>query len=222
MGSLELFIFVMVLWVFSVCIHEWGHAIVAYYGGDYTVKEKGYLTLNPTLYVDPFGSILLPLIFLLMGGIGLPGGAVYIERDLLRNKWWSLGMSLAGPAMNAVLVIVLCIPFWTGMVAQDPKSQLACALAFLIMLQITAVLFNLLPVPPLDGFQAVSNWMTEQRRMELLQHSNMYLFGTFIVMSAIPVVSNIFWGRVYGIMLFLGIDPYLADYGQQSFQFWKS
>jgi Zn-dependent protease len=221
MGGIELFIFVMVLWVFSVCIHEWGHAIVAYYGGDHTVKEKGYLTLNPMLYVDPVGSILLPLVFLLIGGIGLPGGAVYIERHLLRSKWWSLGMSLAGPAMNAVLVIALCIPFWTGLVAQDPRSQLACALSFLILLQISAIFFNLLPIPPLDGFQAVSNWMTEQRRMDLLQHSNLFLFGTFIIMSNVDFINDIFWTRVFGTMYLLGMDPRLAMLGRDAFQFWR-
>ena len=68
-----------VLWVFSVCIHEWGHAFVAYHGGDYTVKDKGYLTLNPIHYTHPVTSILLPALFMMMGGIGLPGGAVYID-----------------------------------------------------------------------------------------------------------------------------------------------
>ena len=82
--NIECFVIVTVLWVFSVCLHEFGHALVAYRGGDYTVREKGYLTMNPLHYTDPLFSILMPLLFLAMGGIGLPGGAVYIERQLLR------------------------------------------------------------------------------------------------------------------------------------------
>ena len=74
------FAIVLFGWIFSLCLHEFSHALVAYYGGDYTVREKGYLTFNPLKYTHPVFSIILPLVFLLLGGIGLPGGAVYIER----------------------------------------------------------------------------------------------------------------------------------------------
>ena len=82
---MECFIIVTVLWIFSVCIHEFGHAIVAYWGGDHTVKDKGYLTLNPLRYANPVMSLLIPLVFLAMGGIGFPGGAVYINTQALRG-----------------------------------------------------------------------------------------------------------------------------------------
>ena len=64
------FVFIFVAWVFSLCLHEFSHAAVAYVGGDVTVKDKGYITMNPLKYTDPFLSIGLPLIFLLIGGIG--------------------------------------------------------------------------------------------------------------------------------------------------------
>ena len=84
-------------WVFSLCLHEFSHALVAYWGGDWTVREKGYLTFNPLKYTHPVFSLLLPLLFLVSGGIGLPGGAVYIETWRLRNGYWRSAMSLAGP-----------------------------------------------------------------------------------------------------------------------------
>ncbi len=56
-------------WIFSLCLHEFSHALVAYYGGDYTVREKGYLTFNPLKYTHPLFSILLPMLFLVLGGI---------------------------------------------------------------------------------------------------------------------------------------------------------
>src|SRR5438270_14100773 len=71
-------------WILSVTLHEFGHGLVAYLGGDYTIRERGGLTLNPLQYVDPLMSILLPAVFLLMGGIALPGGATYVRTDLLR------------------------------------------------------------------------------------------------------------------------------------------
>ena len=80
------FIVVLVGWIFSLCLHEFSHAAVAYLGGDTTVREKGYLTFNPLKYTHPVYSILLPLLFLALGGIGLPGGAVYIETWRLRSR----------------------------------------------------------------------------------------------------------------------------------------
>ena len=59
------FVIIFFGWIFSLCLHEFAHAFVAYQGGDYTVKEKGYLSFNPLRYMDPFTSIILPLIFLL-------------------------------------------------------------------------------------------------------------------------------------------------------------
>ena len=84
------FIIVLVGWVFSLCLHEFSHALVAYYGGDTTVREKGYLTFNPLKYTHPVYSLLLPLLFLVLGGIGLPGGAVYIETWRLRSRQVSI------------------------------------------------------------------------------------------------------------------------------------
>ncbi|HVO69994.1 MAG TPA: Clp protease N-terminal domain-containing protein, partial [Aggregatilineaceae bacterium] len=115
-NSLFTFIFVLVGWVFSVTLHEFCHALVAYLGGDYTVKDKGYLSFNPLKYAHPMLSIGLPLLFLALGGIGLPGGAVYIDRHRLKNKWWSAAVSAAGPAANLLLAILLAAPFALGLV----------------------------------------------------------------------------------------------------------
>src|SRR2546429_9536699 len=108
---MEVFLIVTVLWVFSVCLHEFGHAWAAYRGGDTTVKEKGYLTLNPIHYTHPVYSLVMPLVFLMLGGIGLPGGAVYITDQLLRSKAWRTAVSLAGPVCSVLLPHLLCFPF---------------------------------------------------------------------------------------------------------------
>src|SRR5258705_981919 len=103
------FAIVLFGWIFSLCLHKFSHALVAYYGGDYTVREKGYLTFNPLKYTHPVFSIVLPLVFLLLGGIGLPGGAVYIERWRIRNRLWLSAMSLAGALSNLLVCIILAI-----------------------------------------------------------------------------------------------------------------
>jgi Zn-dependent protease len=214
---MQVFLLVIVGWVFSVCLHEFGHAFVAYKGGDYTVREKGYLTLNPIHYTDPVFSLIMPVVFLLLGGIGLPGGAVYINDHLLRSKGWRTGVSLAGPAMNVILIVVLCIPFWTGVV----DDRFGPALAFLVQLQISAVLFNLVPIPPLDGFRAISPWLPEDVTERMLRHSNMFIWGFFLVIWYVRPINQAFWLVVYLTSNLLGVDYELARTGWYQFQFWR-
>jgi Zn-dependent protease len=217
---MEVFIFVLVGWVFSVCLHEFGHAVVAYRFGDYTVKEKGYLTMNPLHYTDPLTSVILPIVFMLLGGIGLPGGAVYINDSLIPRKWQRAAVSLAGPAMNVLLTILLCVPFWTGIVTPENKTLLPIALALLINLQISAVLFNLIPVPSLDGFRALSEWLPLEWREFALRHRNLFLLVLFVVFWQGPA-SHFFWSVVFAICRCLGIDGSLIVQGWDEFSFWE-
>ena len=114
----SLFWAVLIGWIMSVVLHEFAHGIVAYWGGDYTIRERGGLTLNPLQYVDPVFSILLPIVFLCMGGIPLPGGSTYVRRDLLRGRGWNSAVSLAGPLMNFLIFLGLHHP---------PASQIRLA-----------------------------------------------------------------------------------------------
>jgi Zn-dependent protease len=215
------FLTVTILWIFSVCLHEFGHAIVAYYGGDTSVREKGYLTLNPLKYTHPVYSLLMPVLFMMIGGIGLPGGAVYIEEDRLRSPKWRTAVSLAGPAMNVVLIFALCVPFWLGLIKPDLDNVAALSLAFLIELEICAVIFNLLPLPPLDGFRALSPWMPQEIRDRLLAQSGMFIWGLFLVMWYVPAANHTFFSAVHAILDLLQIDPALAVFGWREFQFWR-
>jgi Zn-dependent protease len=219
---MECFYIVTVLWIFSLCLHEFAHAFVAYKGGDYTVRDKGYLTFNPLKYTDPFFSLILPLIFVAMGGIGLPGGAVYINRELLRSRAWGTGVSLAGPAANLVLVLLIAALFRFGVVSADPQSLAAVSLGFLLFLQITAFLFNLLPVPPLDGFQAIAPWLGEEFYERGMAMSNFGFFFVFIAVSYVPALRDPFWTLVFHISATLGVDPYLIQVGRDTYTFWNS
>ena len=213
---MEVFLLVTAGWVFSVCLHEFGHAVVAYYGGDHTVKEKGYLTLNPIHYSHPVYSLVMPLVFLFLGGIGLPGGAVYINNHLLRSRGWRTAVSLAGPLMNALLVLLLCIPFWLGIIDQ----RFGPALAFLIQLELSAIVFNLVPVPPLDGFQALAPWIPQQVSEKLLANANVFMWTFILVLCYVLPANHAFWSIVRAVSNLLGIDYKLALTGQWQFQFW--
>src|SRR5512133_2983415 len=187
------FLIVILGWVFSLCLHEFSHALTAYYGGDYTVKDKGYLTFNPLKYTHPVYSLLLPMLFLLMGGIGLPGGAVYIERWRLKSRNWETAVSLAGPFSNALLALILGLILRLG---PGNASGIWPGLAFLAFLQISAVVLNLIPLPPFDGFGALEPYLPMDVRVKLAQTQGMLSWVVLILLWQVPFIGNAFWGFV--------------------------
>jgi Zn-dependent protease len=211
------FIVVLVGWVFSLCLHEFSHALVAYYGGDTTVRDKGYLTFNPLKYTHPVYSLLLPLLFLVMGGIGLPGGAVYIETWRLRSRGWVSAVSLAGPSANLLLAIVLGLLLRFGPVT---SSGIWPGLSFLALLQVCALVLNLLPVPPFDGFGAIEPYLPMDIRTNLMQTRGMLSFAVFFLLWFVPFINNAFWGLIFFLASLAGVPLQLAQLGLSSFMFW--
>jgi Zn-dependent protease len=211
------FLVVIIGWVFSLCLHEFSHALVAYFGGDWTVREKGYLTFNPLKYTHPVYSLLMPLLFLLMGGIGLPGGAVYIETWRLRSRNWRTAVSLAGPASNLLLAVILGIVL---RFAPVDINGIWPGLAFLALLQVTAVVLNLIPVPPFDGYNAIEPHLNEATRMQFEQTRGMFIWIVFLLLWFVPIVGDMFWGLIFFISQFLGIPLTLASIGFDQFRFW--
>lgn len=212
------FAVVLVGWIFSLCLHEFSHALVAYMGGDYTVREKGYLTFNPLKYTHPVYSLLLPLLFLVMGGIGLPGGAVYIDTGLLRNRNWRTAVSLAGPISNLLVALVLGLFL---RFAPVNFSGIWPGLAFLALLQVTAVVFNLIPVPPFDGYNAIEPHLNETTRMQFEQTRGAFIWIILLLLWFVPIVSNMFWGLIFFISRILNVPLELAAIGLDQFLFWR-
>jgi len=212
------FIVVIVGWIFSLCLHEFSHSVVAYYGGDTSVKDKGYLTFNPLKYTNPVLSIILPVIFLLLGGIGLPGGAVYIESSRLRSKRWESAVSLAGPAANLVVAVILAIVL---NFAPLTFSGIWPGLAFLALMQISAVVLNLIPLPPFDGYRAVKPFLNEQLRFNLDQYGNVIMMVVFVALWYVPFVNDFFWNVVFQVSDWLHLPVILAILGLNQFQFWR-
>ena len=182
------------------------------------MREKGYLTFNPLRYTHPVYSLLLPMVFLLLGGIGLPGGAVYIERWRLRSKQWVSAVSLAGPLSNLVLAILLgvilsVIPFsfdgiWPG-------------LAFLALLQVTAVILNLIPLPPFDGYGVIEPFLSTNLRMQMDRTRGYLMFIVFFLLWFVPVINDGFWYLIFSLSDVIGVPLDLALFGWSQFQFWR-
>jgi Zn-dependent protease len=209
------FIIVLAGWIFSLCLHEFAHAFVAYRGGDWTVREKGYLTFNPLKYTHPMMSIVLPLVFLALGGIGLPGGAVYIETWRLRSRLWQSAVSVAGPSMNIVVALVLAILLQIPSVALSVAGP---ALAFLAFLQVTAAVINLLPIPPLDGFGIIRPYLSIGLQETLAQLSTISLV---ILLALFWFAGGVITSFAARVTIGLGVERLLIAQGITQFFFWR-
>jgi len=209
-----LFWAVLIGWIMTVVLHEFAHGLVAHWGGDYTVAERGGLTLNPIQYIDPVMSILLPAIFLAIGGVPLPGGSTYIRTDLLRSRAWQSAVSLAGPAMNLLLFLIGAavlhpavgwLPADAKLEDWTPAHRVVASVTFL---QIFAVILNLIPVPPLDGFGAISPFMPDETRRKLTTPPNsiVLMLVLFVLLMSAPVQRRFFLAirEVYEL---LGYSP---------------
>lgn len=216
-------LFVLSGWIVSVCLHEFGHALAAYLGGDTAVAEAGYLTLNPLLYSHPLLSIIVPVIFLLMGGIGLPGGAVYIRPNALRSKGWEALTSAAGPLGTLLFCCLISIPFyfsWHDWVTPT-NWYFWPALAFLAFLQVTALLFNLLPIPPLDGFQLLATQLPSAVRQQAMAFGSLGFLALFMLFSRENPITDAFWHFAFTTAACLQIPVELVAAGYQQFAWWN-
>ncbi|HEY9714302.1 MAG TPA: site-2 protease family protein, partial [Chroococcales cyanobacterium] len=195
---MDLAVFVMVGWILSLCLHEFCHALVAYLGGDTTVKEKGYLTLNPLRYTDARMTLILPAIMLAMGGIALPGAAVYINTANLRNRFWDSLVSLAGPVGSIIATYLLAIPFLLQLDLSS-ISWMKPALAVLIDLECAGIMLNLLPFPPLDGFGIIEPWLPKSVRQSARQFGGAGLFIVFGIFWFVQPANQLLWDTADGL-----------------------
>lgn len=212
------FLVVLIGWIFSLSFHEFSHALVAYLGGDTSVREKGYLTFNPLKYTHPVYSLLLPLLFLFMGGIGLPGGAVYIETWRLHSRKWKSAVSLAGPAANLILIFLLSILF---RFAPATTSGIWPGLAFLGLLQIYALILNLIPVPPFDGFGALEPYLSQEILEKIEPIRGMMIWIVIAALWYVPFIGNLFSSLIFSIADLFNFPLNLVAVGYQQFFFWK-
>ncbi|GGS49716.1 site-2 protease family protein [Streptomyces pseudogriseolus] len=217
--GLAVFLFVTSAWVVSLCLHEYAHARTALHGGDISVGAKGYLTLNPMKYTHALLSVVLPVVFVIMGGIGLPGGAVFIERGRIRGRWKHSLISAAGPLTNVLFAVVCTAPFWLGAVDGVPPA-FRYALAFLALLQVTAAILNFLPVPGLDGYGVIEPWLSHGVRRQVEPFAPLGLLFVFALLW-VPSVNGVFFDAVDGLLGCLGIDELDTYCGFDLFRFWR-
>ena len=214
----DVFLFVVSGWLISLCLHEYAHALVAFRAGDRGVAHRGYLTLNPLKYSHPLLSIVFPVVIVLLGGIGLPGGAVWVDRHQIPGRLRHTLVSLAGPATNVVFTVALVVPLVLG--AQDAHWEFWAAVALLAFLELTASVLNLLPVPGLDGGNMLQPWLSPQWRRG---YDLMAPYGFLLLFALLwnPRISGWFFEAVYTVGNLLGLPAQLYLDGLDLIRFWQ-
>ncbi len=213
-------LFVVAGWITSVCIHEFAHALVAYLGGDRSVRASGYLDLNPLRYTNVLLSLVMPVLFLVLGGIGLPGGAVYIDRAALRSRAWDSAVSVAGPVGTLACFVLVAIPFLfppNGGLLTPTSTSFYGALAFLGFIEAIALVLNLLPVPGLDGFGIIRPWLPYSLQGLANQYGQLGILAVFAVLWFVAPVSQAFFQSVLQITDVAGIPQFFIQVGRSEF-----
>jgi Zn-dependent protease len=211
------FTFVVFGWLVSLCLHEFGHAFTAWRYGDHDVEVRGYLTLNPLKYSNPMLSLGLPVLFIALGGIGLPGGAVYVRTSWMTPRQRTT-VSLAGPFANVVLAVLLLV---LTRVLWDPHHSVFWGgVAFLGFLQVTAVILNLLPIPGLDGYGALEPHLKPetQRRLEPVRG---WGFLILLLLLIVPTLNAWFFSIVFWFFDLSRVPSVLVSIGSQLTRFWS-
>ena len=147
-------VIVLVIVLVSVILHELSHGLVAYWLGDKTAKEAGRLTLNPLKHIDPFMSVLVPVVLYLLKA-PVFGGAKPVPVNYQNLKWREWGMALvavAGPFTNFLIAFITFLIYnFSGLSYQSDASVLHFIFSEIIYINLGFMLFNLIPIPPLDG-----------------------------------------------------------------------
>lgn len=212
------FIFVIAGWIVSLCLHEFAHAFTAWRFGDHGVAMRGYLTLNPFKYTHPLLSLILPIVFIALGGIGVPGGAVYVRTSFM-TKWQRTVVSLSGPLTNVLFAVVLLAV--TALFYEPDHSVFWAGMAFSGFLQVTAAVLNLLPVPGLDGYGALEPHLSPDTQRALAPAKQWGLFVLLILFIATPL-SQYFFAVITWFVDMSGVDRYLVGDGLRLTQFWSA
>jgi len=148
--------------IIAITFHEAAHGYVALHFGDSTARDEGRVTLNPLKHIDPFGTVLLPaMLFFTAGFLFGYAKPVPVKFGQLRNpRWDMIWVAIAGPAMNIMLAIVsailLRIVLTQGLTEDSPIVQV---LASSVQLNAILAVFNMLPLPPLDGSKVVAPFL---------------------------------------------------------------
>ncbi len=199
---LVLMVMSVVVVIFSSILHECAHGYVAYRLGDPTAKNAGRLTLNPAAHLDPFGSIILPLLMAFMGGpiFAYAKPVPYNPYNLRNHRVGEVLVALAGPCCNILQALVGALLYALVLrgapiaLMGTPSSILAWVAWFLIVfVQVNLVLafFNLIPLPPLDGSKVISLFLSDRALARYYRMQRYSMVVLLVVLYVVPMVLDV-------------------------------
>ena len=197
---MAIIIFQFAVFIVSVIVHEISHGAVAYWLGDETAYRMGRLTMNPISHIDPVGSVVLPLLLsipLLFGVqsviIGWAKPVPYNPNNLKNPKSGAGLIAWAGPASN---ILIACV--FAGMLASLPiGAQMAGAFQYVVLINLMLAIFNLVPIPPLDGSKILAAFLPHYSPIiSFIERNSMVLLLAFLFfgLSAVQMVVGILYG----------------------------
>ena len=213
----------MVVLLLAISAHEAAHAWMSYKFGDDTARLLGRITLNPVAHTDPIGTLLIPIVMFIFGHIGGPvasipligwGKPTPVNPLRWRNKdLANVMVSIAGILANLIIAIIaftiLKTLLMTGAGASIPESlqePVGLFLRYLLVMNISLAVFNLLPFPPLDGSKILDTFLPASMRpfMEMLEQYGFIILMILIYMGLINIIITPVM-RIVAYLLYLGV-----------------
>lgn len=202
---------VLVVILFSMTIHEALHGFTAYWLGDDTAEREGRLTLNPIKHIDPFLTIILPLL-LAISGAPIFGGAKPVPFNPARvryDEWGAALVAFAGPLSNFVIAFVA---FGMYVFTAQDAPEVASFFAITLAVNLGFFVFNMIPLPPLDGSRVLYALAPEfvRRGMEAIERFGLIFVFAVVLLAGPTLISPFmrasigaikeFFGRIFGIV----------------------
>ncbi len=196
---MALIVFQFAVFIISVIVHEISHGAVAYWLGDETAYRMGRLTMNPISHIDPVGSVILPLLLsipLLFGIqpviVGWAKPVPYNPNNLKNPKGGAGLIAWAGPASN---LLIACV--FAGLLAAVPvNEQMTGAFQYIILINLMLAVFNLVPIPPLDGSKILTAFLPDYSPViAFIERNSMTLLFAFLIfgLSAVQVAVGVLY-----------------------------
>jgi len=164
-----IFFIILISIILAISLHEYSHAWMAYFLGDSTAKQQGRLTINPFAHLDPIGTIVI-----LISGFGWGRPVPFNPNNLKNRKWGSTLVGLAGPFSNFFMasIVGLIMRFFPNL---DPAFKIYFSL--FVWINLTLGIFNLMPIPPLDGSHIFLSVAPEKVKIFFIQNSIFLFIG---------------------------------------------